>query len=187
MTIESFCKELDYALTTATSNHEKVRCTETLLNRLGEASLPCCGQWDCCDGRYARHLVFHGKESGCCIVAMAWAPGQGTPVHDHDGTWCVEVCLEGQLEVTRYELQDTMEADEEGLYRFLPVETECVGRGNVGCLIPPYEHHVLRNPFVDRAVTLHVYGRELLKASCFEPLGEDRYRRVEKPLSYASA
>ena len=46
---------------------------------------------------------------------------------------------------------------------------------------------VIRNPFASKAITLHVYGKELLRSSCFEPLGEDRYRRVERSLSYAEA
>jgi predicted metal-dependent enzyme (double-stranded beta helix superfamily) len=187
VTIETFCKELDHSLTTVGTCEEKVRKTEALLMELTETQLPCCGQWDCVQGCYARHLVYHGEESGCCIVAMAWAPGQGTPVHDHDGIWCVECCLQGQLEVTKYELCDTIEEKDEPLYLFRPVETECVGHGRVGSLIPPFEHHVIRNPFEQKAITLHVYGKELLKSSCFEPLGNDRYRRVERKLAYASA
>ena len=187
MTIETFCKELDHSLTTVGTCEEKVRKTEEMLMALSEAHIPCCGQWDCAQNCYARHLVYHGEESGCCVVAMAWAPGQGTPVHDHDGVWCVECCLKGQLEVTRYELCDTIKEKDEPLYLFRPVETERVGEGTVGSLIPPYEHHVIRNPFEQKAITLHVYGKELLKSSCFEPLGDNRYRRVERKLAYAEA
>ncbi len=187
MNLESFCKELDTKLIQLSSPEDMVRQTETLLLELSRADVPCCGQWDCGDRCYSRHLVYHGEESGCCVVAMAWAPGQGTPVHDHDGVWCVECCLEGQLEITRYELCGTVADSGERLYEFRPTETERVGEGNVGSLIPPYEHHVIRNPFERKAITLHVYGKELLKSSCFEPLGDDRYRRVERTLSYAEA
>lgn len=187
MTLESFCKELDQSLPRLASNEEKVRCTETLLSRLSHEHLPCCGQWDCRDNCYARHLVYQGKESGCCVVAMAWAPGQGTPVHDHDGVWCVECCLEGQLEIVRYELEDTIDSPEDPVYLFRQVESERVGEGSVGSLIPPYEHHLIRNPGDRRAITLHVYGKELRKSSCFVPLGENRYRRVERQLAYAQS
>ena len=57
----------------------------------------------------------------------------------------------------------------------------------MGCLIPPYEHHIIRNPFEERAVTLHVYGKELKKSSCFYPVQDDLYRREERQLSYAKA
>ena len=36
---------------------------------------------------------------------MTWGPGQGTPVHDHGGLWCVEGVVEGQIAVTRYDVQ----------------------------------------------------------------------------------
>jgi hypothetical protein len=93
--------------------------------------------------------------------------------------------LEGQLEVVRYELEDTLQDAEDQVFLFRKVQTERVGEGSVGSLIPPFEHHVIRNPGETRAITLHVYGKELLKSSCFEPLGEDRYRRVERQLAYA--
>lgn len=187
MTLESFCEELDCCLCGACDCVEKVQHTEHMLNKLSQADLSCCDNWACQGECYARHLVYQGKKSGCCIVAMTWGPGQGTPVHDHDGTWCVECCLEGRLEVIRYELLDTVEHEKEPCFLFREVESQTVGVGEVGALIPPFEHHVIRNPFKERAVTLHIYGRELKKASCFEPLGGERYRRVEKPLGYASA
>jgi hypothetical protein len=46
---------------------------------------------------------------------------------------------------------------------------------------------MIRNPGSSKAITLHVYGKELLKSSCFVPLGDDRYRRVERHLAYAEA
>lgn len=187
MTLESFCEELDSCLCGACDCESKVECTEQMLNKLSQAHLDCCQKWDCQHECYGRHLVYMGEKSGCCVVAMTWGPGQGTPVHDHDGTWCVECCLEGRLEVVRYELQDTVHQEGEPCFLFREAETQTVGYGEVGALIPPYEHHVIRNPFEERAVTLHIYGKELKKASCFQPLGENRYRRVERQLGYASA
>lgn len=187
MTIEAFCKDLDSSLAAAACSQEKVRQTEQLLARLTSESHDWCTAWDCCQERYARHLVYHGPQSGCCVVAMAWGPGQGTPVHDHDGVWCVECCLQGKLEVIRYDLQDKLDDAGEPVYVFFPVEAQFVGQGSVGSLIPPFEHHQIRNASSDKAITLHVYGKELLKSSCFEPLGADRYRRVERHLFYAEA
>lgn len=187
MNLDQFCKELENNLCSADCCEEKVKITESLLNKLSSSEFSCCGEWDCSEGCYARHLVFHGENSGCCIVAMSWGPGQGTPVHDHDGTWCVECCLEGQLEVIQYEYEGKQQEDTDALYRFSPKQTQRVGRGAVGCLIPPFEHHIIRNPFESRAVTLHVYGKELKKASCFYPVKDELYRRVERPLSYSKA
>jgi len=184
--LEQFCRKLEGQLAHAKCCQEKVQTVERLLCELSRSPFSCRNQWQCDNNRYARHLVYHGETSGCCIVAMSWAPGQGTPVHDHDGTWCVECCLEGQLEVIQYELETTREKEGEKLFVFQPREKQSVGRGAVGCLIPPYEHHIIRNPFPDRAVTLHVYGKELKKSSCFYPVQEDLYRREEKALSYTN-
>ena len=186
MNLESFCNKLEEELLCTECPQEKVGIVEALLNKFCCGGIDCSKEWDCTEGRYARHLVYNGRESGCCIVAMSWGPGQGTPIHDHDGTWCVECCLEGNLEVVQYELEETKE-DAEGLvYVFDPKETQVVGKGAVGCLIPPFEHHIIRNPYDKRAVTLHVYGKELTKSSCFYPTeGDKHYRRHEKCLGYS--
>lgn len=187
MNIDEFCKELEQGLVSVSGCDEKVNLVEQMLNKLTLSNIDCCEAWDCSSGCYARHLVYHGEESGCCVVAMSWGPGQGTPVHDHDGTWCVECCLQGQLEVVQYELEETRDEARGLLYVFEPKESQKVGRGAVGCLIPPYEHHTIQNPFEQKAITLHVYGKELKKSSCFYPVEANLYRREERPLSYANA
>jgi predicted metal-dependent enzyme (double-stranded beta helix superfamily) len=184
--IEEFCSELDGGLSTSESWDDKVAIVERMLCKLSASPFQCCGQWDCSSDCYARHLVYQGEQSGCCIVAMSWGPGQGTPVHDHDGTWCVECCLEGRLEVVQYELEETREQQDDPVYVFERKESQHVGRGAVGCLIPPYEHHTIRNPFTERAVTLHVYGKELQKSSCFYPVEGNSYKRVERQLGYSN-
>src|SRR3546814_15103518 len=42
------------------------------------------------DDHYARRELYRSPEHGYSVVAMTWAPGQGTPIHDHCGLWCVE-------------------------------------------------------------------------------------------------
>lgn len=185
MEIVDFCRELDGGLVASESWDDKVALVERMLCKLSASDFTCEGKWNCCSDRYARHLVHYGEKSGCCIVAMSWGPGQGTPVHDHDGTWCVECCLQGRLEVVQYELEDTNDVAGEPIYVFERKESQNVGRGAVGCLIPPYEHHTIHNPFSERAVTLHVYGKELKKSSCFYPIEGKSYRREEKKLGYS--
>ncbi|KZC35977.1 cysteine dioxygenase, partial [Rhodanobacter sp. FW510-R12] len=53
---------------------------------------------------YARRELYCSEEHGYCVVAMTWGPGQGTPIHDHDGMWCVEGVWNGALEIVQYEL-----------------------------------------------------------------------------------
>lgn len=187
MNLTQFCHDLERALTELNDRQEKVALVESMLSSFTCREQDCCKNWDCASDRYARHLIFRGEQSGCCVVAMSWAPGQGTPLHDHDGTWCVEGCLQGRLQIVQYELDGTLEEDGEPLFSFQRRGTEQVGRGAVGCLIPPFEHHTIHNPYSERAVTLHVYGKELTKSTCFYLVREDIYRREERSLSYTSS
>src|SRR3954468_17800557 len=65
--------------------------------------------------RSARLLLYRDDELGFTAVVMTWGPGQRTPLHDHAGIWCVEGVMEGEMEVTRYEL---LAEEADGLYSF---------------------------------------------------------------------
>jgi predicted metal-dependent enzyme (double-stranded beta helix superfamily) len=132
--------------------------------------------------RYCRRLLYRDEELGFTALVMTWGPGQRTALHDHAGIWCVEGVVEGNLEVTRFELQ---EERGDGLCRF--VEKGCVAAsaGSAGALIPPFEHHVLANASADRvALTLHVYGGEMTECSVFTPAGEGMFQRQQRTLAY---
>jgi len=131
---------------------------------------------------YARRLLYRDAELGFTALIMTWGPGQRTALHDHAGIWCVEGVVEGEMEVTRYEL--TEEVDE-GLCRFVERGAVQATAGSAGALIPPFEHHVLANARPDRAsLTLHVYGGEMDHCTVFEPAGDGLFRRCTKRLSY---
>jgi predicted metal-dependent enzyme (double-stranded beta helix superfamily) len=141
-------------------------------------SLPDC-VFEPVEGHYARRELYACPERGTTIVAMTWAPDQGTPIHDHCGLWCVEGVWQGQLEITRYELE---EQDGER-FRFTRYETLTAGTGSAGSLLPPHEYHTIRNPSKDRiAISLHVYQKAMGTCATFEPLGEDWYLRGSKTL-----
>src|ERR1051326_7912192 len=40
--------------------------------------------------RYARRLVYRDPDDRYTVLPMVWNVGQGTPLHDHAGIWCVE-------------------------------------------------------------------------------------------------
>jgi len=133
------------------------------------------------EGTYARRLLHRSLEYGYTALAMVWAPGQGTALHDHSGMWCVEGVLEGELEVVRYELLEKRD----GLYYFAPKEAVFAGVGSAGSLIPPFEYHTISNRDPSCvAVTLHVYGGEMDHCNIFEPVEGGGYRMLEKQLSY---
>jgi len=141
-------------------------------------SLPDC-VFEPVEGHYARRELYACPERGTTIVAMTWAPEQGTPIHDHCGLWCVEGVWQGSLEITRYELEET---DGERA-RFTRYETLTAGTGSAGSLLPPHEYHTIRNPSKDRiAISLHVYQKAMGTCATFTPIEGDWYLRGSKTL-----
>jgi len=128
---------------------------------------------------YARRLL-HRSDLGYTAVVMTWGPGQRTPLHDHAGIWCVEGVVSGQMDVTQFDLVEA--ADE--AYRFETRGCVHASVGSAGCLIPPFEYHILANPLETPSITLHVYGGEMTTCHVFEPAENGRYVRRERPLSY---
>ncbi|HSG82804.1 MAG TPA: cysteine dioxygenase family protein [Gemmatimonadota bacterium] len=130
--------------------------------------------------RYARRLLCHDEELGYSAVVMTWGPGQRTPVHDHAGMWCVEGVVAGFMEVHQYDL-----AERTGdRYRLVPTAQVQASVGSAGCLIPPYEYHVLANAAPGPSVTLHIYGGEMDRCNVYEPEGGGWYRRRSRQLGY---
>ena len=148
---------------------------------------------------YARHLLH--KTDRYTVVVMVWNEGQGTPIHDHDGKWCVECVYQGTIRVVSYDL---IGSPDDELVAFRKEDEIYAGRGMAGALIPPFDYHVIENPHADLAVTIHVYGGEMEGCDTFQPVAGDparanpvagdparanpvdgdRYRRVRKQLSY---
>ncbi|HVL68982.1 MAG TPA: cysteine dioxygenase family protein [Vicinamibacterales bacterium] len=130
---------------------------------------------------YARRLLHRDPDGRYTAVVMTWGPGQGTPLHDHAGIWCVECVVDGEMEVRQYDLVH----QEDGRYRFEPQATIDAIRGSAGCLIPPYEYHTLANRRPDAAsITLHIYGGDMTHCHVFEPQPDGTYIRQERQLSY---
>jgi predicted metal-dependent enzyme (double-stranded beta helix superfamily) len=129
---------------------------------------------------YARRLLHRNDDLGYTAVVMTWGPGQRTPLHDHAGIWCVEGVVSGQMDVTQFDLVE--ESDE--AYRFEAKGCVHASVGSAGCLIPPFEYHILANALDTPSITLHVYGGEMTTCHVFEPVANGRYVRRERPLSY---
>jgi 3-mercaptopropionate dioxygenase len=178
-------RELVEAIDQAVAHDTTFAITDSVRNSLcklmrgGTVKLPAC-VFETAEGRYARRELYRSEQHGYCIVAMTWGPGQGTPIHDHCGMWCVEGVWSGALEVVQYERL----ADEEGRCQFQPVGSIQAGPGSAGSLIPPHEYHTIRNPSEDRiAVSLHVYSGNMVRCAIFQPLPENHgYERCERQL-----
>jgi len=143
-----------------------------------DVNLPDC-VFDPIDDHYARRELYRSPELGYSVVAMTWGPGQGTPMHDHSGLWCVEGVWDGELEITQYEL---LERSGEN-FRFRAAGGMHAGPGSAGSLIPPHEYHTIRNASEDAvAVSLHIYKAPMECCSMFVPREGEWFRRVDKAL-----
>ncbi|MBV8638584.1 MAG: cysteine dioxygenase family protein [Candidatus Eremiobacteraeota bacterium] len=131
-------------------------------------------------GRYARKLVWADPGLRFVIVGMTWAPGQGTPLHDHGGLWGGEIVIHGVMAETTYELTERID----DRWRFVRGEEHLVAAGSVGLLSPPNEYHALRNAGDTTAHTLHIYSADLTRSRAFDELGDGSYHARSVELSY---
>lgn len=130
-------------------------------------------------GHYARREIYISPQHGYGVIAMTWGPGQGTPIHDHDGLWCVEGVWHGQLEITQYDLTE----HNGERYRFTEVGSLIAGTGSAGSLIPPHEYHTIRNASdTDAAVSLHIYQRAMTCCGIFNDMGDGWHMHSSKQL-----
>lgn len=132
---------------------------------------------------YARRLLYRHPKGAYCIVIMVWDVGQGTPIHDHAGLWCVECVYRGCIRVDSYDLQGTPKDEEVG---FVEAGSVIAGCGSAGALIPPFDYHVIENEGDEPAITVHVYGGDMDWCHAYVPVGGGRYRRDRKGLSFTS-
>lgn len=131
--------------------------------------------------KYARRLLHRAPGNKYTVIAMVWDRGQGTPLHDHAGTWCVECVYRGKIRVTSFSVHGG--DPEKGIVQFKKETTITAGVGEAGALIPPFEYHMIENAFDVPAVTIHVYGGEMTYCHVFEPV-EGGYQRRYRELSY---
>ncbi|CAG4973805.1 MAG: cysteine dioxygenase family protein [Lysobacter sp.] len=176
--------KLVHALDAAVTAGDQHAITSALRNTLcrmirdRDVSLPPC-VFEPIEDHYARREIYRSPEHGYSVVAMTWGPGQGTPVHDHCGLWCVEGVWDGELEITQYEL---LERDDER-FRFRAAGGMVAGPGSAGSLIPPHEYHAIRNTSGDEvAVSVHIYKAAMEGCSMFIPQDGEWFTRADKAL-----
>ena len=134
------------------------------------------------EDHYARRLIYMGADTRFSLLAMVWAPGETTPLHDHGGQWCVECVYRGEIVGTNYLLED--QRDDKFYFREHSSVREVEGESSA--LVPPFEHHVLANRSENPAVTLHVYANELLTCNVYEPAEDGGFTRKTSRLGYTA-
>jgi predicted metal-dependent enzyme (double-stranded beta helix superfamily) len=115
---------------------------------------------------YARRLIYMGADRRFSLLAMVWDQGQGTPLHDHGGDWCVECVYRGAIRTASY----VLDGERDGLYQFRQKDVAYDVEGQANALVPPLDHHILDNPSDFPAVTLHVYANELTLCNAYLPV-----------------
>ena len=133
--------------------------------------------------RYARRLLHRDPQGRYTVIVMVWGRGQGTPLHDHAGIWCVECVYRGRIKVTSFSVRGG--DPERGIVQFAKETEVLAGVGEAGALIPPFEYHVLENADDMPAITLHVCGGELDHCHIFEPVEQGFVRRFRE-LTYTA-
>lgn len=124
------------------------------------------------DGPVRREL-YRSPEFDYQVIAIAWAPGQGSGVHDHADTWGVEAVLRGQLEVVDYRIAGRHKA----LSELRPAEHRPLPAGSVIGLLPPHDLHSCRNAGKrETTVSLHIYGKHLKEVTRYVHVEESHYR-----------
>lgn len=131
--------------------------------------------------RYARRLIYEDSATGISAIAMVWAPGQSTPLHDHSGLWGVEAVLAGEIETVPYHLI----GHENGRYHFHPRPAERVTVGASSYVMPPFEHHITRNASRQVAITLNIYGGAMPACNIFLPTESGVYTLQRRTLTYS--
>jgi len=177
------CDQLVQALDAAVRGPDDAtvvaRVEQVLTQAIADPSivLPACVHVPVTD-HYARRELYRSARHGYSLIAMTWGPGQGTPLHDHDGLWCVEGVWQGRLHITPHRLLETR--GEHCRFQPLPMLTGTCG--SASNLIPPDEFHVLRNASADDiAISVHVYQQPLAHCTVFMPdAGHDGWYRRER-------
>lgn len=122
---------------------------------------------------YSRRELYRSPEHDYQIIAITWAPGQNSGVHDHADTWGVEAILRGQLDVSDYRVVDRHRA----LSRLRLSNHHTLREGDVISLLPPHHLHACHNASArEMAVSLHIYGTPLENVHRYTHVEDDFYR-----------
>ncbi len=120
--------------------------------------------------RYSQELIYVAPDRRFSVVALSWAPGARTSIHDHAG-WCAVAVYEGSEHETRYRLC----RDARGPYL---VETGArsleLGQ-TVGMVADGHDIHRVGNRTREVTISLHVYGIDIERTgssvkNCFDAL-----------------
>jgi len=103
---------------------------------------------------YRQYLLYRDPAGRFSVVCFVWAPGQGTPIHDH-GVWGLVGVLEGA------ELSQHYSLGQAGLFEI--GDCERLEAGEVAMVSPAIgDIHRVTNALPDMSsISIHVYGADI--------------------------
>ncbi len=112
------------------------------------------------DEHYARNIV--SKSPHYEMVCVCWRPGQATPVHDHRGSSCAFLVVEGEAveKVYGHAVDGALG----------PLEGEHVRPTGYICASSEADIHEVRNDGPDELITLHIYSPALTQLNIYDPV-----------------
>lgn len=107
-----------------------------------------------------RYLLYKDPDFGFVVMMLVWNRGQATPIHAH-GTWGVEAVIKNRVRVTSYACDHAVARE---------VGSVVLPTGAVAYVLPPdADVHKVEHFGEEQAITVHVYGKELLENLVFVP------------------
>jgi predicted metal-dependent enzyme (double-stranded beta helix superfamily) len=119
------------------------------------------------DYEAGRYLLYKDPDYGFVVMMLVWNRGQATPIHAH-GTWGVEAVIKNCVRVTNYACDELCARE---------VGSVVLPTGAVAYVLPPdADVHRVEHFGEHQAITVHIYGKELVENIVFIP-GEG-FRRI---------
>lgn len=133
---------------------------------------------------FGLYLIHRGPQDAFTVLSALWPPQGGTPVHDHAGSWGVEVILDGTLHTRRFKrLDDGSRASYAELQQTAELDLHA---REIAHIIPPdHDIHQFTNLSGRPVLSFHIYGGDITKQTRnkFSPAEKSVVKYVD-PLTY---
>lgn len=152
-TIEALAKALDEA-------HESERAQIVSQLDLSPEAFEAFATWS--EEGYTRNCV--ARTDDYELLLLCWDQQAETPIHGHGGQDCWVYQIEGTVEEIRVKEDNTGELQETHRMDLAP--------GKISYMNDDMGYHKIRNPFRQRAMTLHIYAKPIDACKVFDPENE---------------
>ncbi|MGM0479218.1 MAG: cysteine dioxygenase [Bacteroidota bacterium] len=98
------------------------------------------------------------------LLLLCWDQQAETPIHGHGGQDCWVYQIEGTVEEIRVKEDENDELQETHRMDLAP--------GKISYMNDDMGYHKIRNPFRQRAMTLHIYAKPIDACKVFDPENE---------------